>query len=747
MLSHEVEKIVSKALEEAKSRHHEFATVEHLCFVLFENPKIKALLQQIGVSKKELRARFLEFIEHQIEVLPENSEVETLPSLGFQRVLQRAAIHIVGAGKKEVSVEHVLVAAFDEDESYAVFMMQQAGITRLDLVSVISHGGIGTEEDDEIEIDEDEAEEDGAPHKKTNLSRYTLCLTTEARMGRLDQLIGREKELERIIQVLSRRRKNNPLLVGDPGVGKTALAEGLAMKIIEGKVPEYLQGAEMYLLDMGAMLAGARYRGDFENRMKAVLKAIEAKPNAIMVIDEIHTVIGAGSTTGSSMDASNLLKPILSKGSLRCIGSTTYKEYRSYFEKDRALARRFQKIDIDEPSSEECEQILRGIKQRYEEFHGVTISDDAIKASVQLSARFLHERKLPDKAIDLIDEACARLRLHNSQNPTVVHSIVDQKAIEEAVASMAQIPSRTISHDDKELLARLESNLKAHVFGQDEAIEQIANAILMSRAGLRDKDKPIGSFLFTGPSGVGKTEVAKQLAMSLGVAMIRFDMSEYMERHTASRLVGAPPGYVGFEQGGLLTDAINKTPYAVLLLDEIEKAHPDVFNMLLQVMDYGKLTDNNGRASDFRHVILIMTSNVGAREREHRTIGFFEEGQKNQDDKAVKLLFSPEFRNRLDAKISFNKLAPEIVLKVVNKFIHELESQLLEKKVTVSITEEAAQYLAKQGYDPSMGARPLARIIQEHIKKPLAKELLFGSLTSGGHVEIALVDGALKIRL
>lgn len=747
MLSHEVEKIVEKALEEAKLRHHEFATVEHLCLVLFENPKIKALLQQIGVSKKELRARFLEFIEHQIEVLPENSEVETLPSLGFQRVLQRAAVHIVGAGKSEVSVEHVLVAAFDEDESYAVFMMQQAGITRLDLVSVISHGGIGTEDDDEIEIDEDEVEEDGSPHKKTNLSRYTLCLTAEARMGRLDQVIGREKELERIIQILSRRRKNNPLLVGDPGVGKTALAEGLAMKIVEGKVPEYLLGAEMYLLDMGAMLAGARYRGDFENRMKAVLKAIEAKPNAIMVIDEIHTVIGAGSTTGSSMDASNLLKPILAKGNLRCIGSTTYKEYRSYFEKDRALVRRFQKVDIDEPSSEECEQILRGIKQRYEEFHGVTISDEAIKSSVALSSRFLHERKLPDKAIDLIDEACARLRLQNSQNQNAGHSVVDQGAIEEAVASMAQIPSRTISHDDKELLARLESNLKANVFGQDEAIEQIANAILMSRAGLRDKDKPIGSFLFTGPSGVGKTEVAKQLAASLGVNMIRFDMSEYMERHTASRLVGAPPGYVGFEQGGLLTDAINKTPYAVLLLDEIEKAHPDVFNMLLQVMDYGKLTDNNGRASDFRHVILIMTSNAGAREREHRSIGFFEEGQKNQDDKAIKLLFSPEFRNRLDAKVSFNKLGPEIVLKVVNKFIHELETQLLEKNVTISITEEAAQYLAKQGYDPAMGARPLGRIIQEQLKKPLAKELLFGALMHGGHVEIALVDGALKIIL
>ena len=500
----------------------------------------------------------------------------------------------------------------------------------------------------------------------------------------------------------------------------------------------------MYLLDMGAILAGARYRGDFENRMKAVLKAIEAKPNAIMVIDEIHTVIGAGATTGSSMDASNLLKPILSKGRLRCIGSTTFKEYRSYFEKDRALARRFQKIDIDEPSDEECEQILRGIRPRYEEFHSVKITDEAIKLSVNLSKRFLHERKLPDKAIDLIDEACARLRLLNSQSTIKSQSLVDEKAIEEAVASMAQIPSRTISHDDKELLGRLENSLKANVFGQDQAIEQISNAILMSRAGLREKDKPIGCFLFTGPSGVGKTEVAKQVALSLGVNLIRFDMSEYMERHTASRLVGAPPGYVGYEQGGLLTDAINKTPYAVLLLDEIEKAHPDVFNMLLQVMDYGKLTDNNGRASDFRHVILIMTSNVGAREREQRSIGFVEESALHQDDKAVKRLFSPEFRNRLDAKVSFNKLSPEIVVKVVEKFIDELRLQLLEKNVAITISSDAALLLAKLGYDATMGARPLSRIIQEKIKKPLAQELLFGALVNGGSVEIQVVDGQIK---
>ncbi|USN50260.1 MAG: ATP-dependent Clp protease ATP-binding subunit ClpA [Myxococcales bacterium] len=747
MLSHEVEKIVEKALKEAKMRHHEFATVEHLCFVLFESPKIKVLLQQIGVSKKDLRAGFLEFLEHQIDILPENSEVETLPSLGLQRVLQRAAVNIAGAGKSEVSVEHLLIAAFDEDESYAVFLMQQAGISRLDLVSVISHGAVDIEPGEDLdEIDEENSDDDIQGQKKTKLSLYTLCLTEEARRGKLDQLIGREKELERVIQVLSRRKKNNPLLVGDPGVGKTALAEGLASKIVEAKVPEYLKGAEVYLLDMGALLAGARYRGDFENRMKAVLKALEKKPNAIMVIDEIHTVIGAGSTTGSSMDASNLLKPILSKGHLRCIGSTTYREYRSYFEKDRALARRFQKIDIDEPTHQECEQILHGIKKRYEEFHQVKITDEALGAAVALSARFLHERKLPDKAIDLIDEACARLRLANSQNQSKKKLInIDLKAIEDAVASIAQIPSRTVNQDDKDLLKRLEASLKSNVYGQDEAIEKISDAILMSRAGLRERDKPIGSFLFSGPSGVGKTEVAKQLAQSLGVSLIRFDMSEYMERHTASRLVGAPPGYVGYEQGGLLTDAINKTPYAVLLLDEIEKAHPDVFNMLLQVMDYGKLTDNNGRSSDFRHVILIMTSNVGARQREQHSIGFFEEDAKKQDDKAIKLLFSPEFRNRLDATIPFAKLSVATVKRIVGKFISELEQQLKEKNVTITLSENATDYLAQKGYDPAMGARPLARIIQEQIKKPLAKELLFGNLSEGGKVHVEVIDGTLTL--
>lgn len=742
MLSHDVEKVVERALKAAQERRQEFATVEHLCLALFENQRIKALLAQIGTSKRELKKRFLDFIDNQIETLPQGARVETLPSLGFQRVLQRAAVHIVGAGKDEVSVEHVLVAAFDEDESYAVFMMQQAGLTRLELVTVISHGEMFDEEEEDQDLDEEaslEDVEDGEPQRQSVLARYTTCLTEEARKGRLDQLIGREKELLRVIQILSRRRKNNPLFVGEPGVGKTAIAEGLASKIVEGKVPSYLADVEMYLLDMGSMLAGARYRGDFENRMKAVLKAIEAQKNAIMVIDEIHTVIGAGSTTGSSMDASNLLKPVLSKGVVRCIGSTTYKEYRTYFEKDRALARRFQKIDIDEPSDQECIEIISGIKDRYEEFHGVTINEEAIALAVNLSKRFLHERKLPDKAIDLIDEACARMRLLRSTDEQA-GLVIDASAIEEAVATMAQIPSRKISHDDKEVLKSLEETLKSNVFGQDSAIEQMTNAIIMSRAGLREKEKPIGSFLFTGPSGVGKTEVAKQLAQALGVTLIRFDMSEYMERHTASRLVGAPPGYVGFEQGGLLTDAINKTPYAVLLLDEIEKAHPDVFNMLLQVMDYGKLTDSNGRSSDFRHVILIMTSNVGARDLEHRSIGFFEDSSPRKDDNAIKRLFSPEFRNRLDARVTFNKLSQEIVERVVDKFIGELKAQLQEKHVTLTISDSAKALLAKLGYDPSMGARPLARLIQEHVKKPIATELLFGRLLQGGTVHIDVVD-------
>lgn len=740
MLSKEVEEVVEQALDAAYERRQEFATVEHLCLSLFSSPRIQTLLKQLGVNKKELIKRFNNFIESNIEILPEDSSLETLPTIGFQRVLERAALQVVSAGKERVGTEHVLVAAFDEEESHAVYMMQQAGITRLDLVSVISHGDSYSSDD----FSEDSEEVDDLVNEKSALKHFALCLTEEARQGRLDLMIGRDAELERIMQVLSRRRKNNPLLVGEPGVGKSALAEGLASKIVAGEVPAYLQNCEIFLIDLGAMLAGARFRGDFENRLKSVLHAIEEHPNAIMVIDEIHTIIGAGATSGSSMDASNILKPILSLGKLRCIGSTTYKEFRTYFEKDRALLRRFQKIDIDEPSEQECRQILAGIRQRYEEFHGVKISDEAIDRAINLSVRFLHERKLPDKAIDLIDEACARLRLKNSNS--AIHDLdVDALAIEEAVASMAHIPSQTVSNDDKILISGLKKNLKHQIFGQDKAIEQLSNAIMLSRAGLRDPNKPIGCFLFTGPSGVGKTEVAKQLAKALGVSLLRYDMSEYMERHAASRLVGAPPGYVGFEQGGLLTDAINKTPYAVLLLDEIEKAHPDVFNMLLQIMDYGKLTDSNGRPADFRHVILIMTSNVGARELEQKSIGFVEESRLGAYDKALKSLFAPEFRNRLDARIAFNKLAPEVIIQVVHKLINELANQLSNKNVKITISDAASNYLAQRGFDPAMGARPLARLIEDLIKKPLAHELLFGRLAQGGSVNIDLKNSELQI--
>lgn len=746
MLSHEVEKIVEQAIKEAQERRHEFATVEHLCLVLFDSPKIKSLLNQIGIKKKDIKKRFSDFIDNQIERLPDEAQVETLPSLGFQRVLQRASVHIVGAGKEEVSVEHVLVAAFDEDESYAVFMMQQAGITRLDLVSVISHGNYSYED---TSVDDEQEEPLDKEHKKTALSRFTVCLTDEARKGRLDELIGREEEILRAMQVLCRRRKNNPLFVGDPGVGKTALAEGLAIKIVNDDVPEFLKGTKMYLIDMGAMLAGARYRGDFESRMKSVLKEIEQKKNAIMVIDEIHTIVGAGATTGSSMDASNLLKPILSQGKIRCIGSTTYKDYRVHFTKDHALERRFQKIDVGEPSEKECHKILLGIKRKYEDHHQVKITDEAVELAVSLAKRFIHERKLPDKAIDVIDEACARAKIANEQKGNAI--VIDVLAVEQAVATMAHIPPKSLNKSDEIVLSHLKDSLQKSVFGQDEAIEKVSDAILMARAGLKDPQKPIGSFLFTGPSGVGKTEIARQLALSLGVNLIRFDMSEYMERHSASRLVGAPPGYVGFEQGGLLTDAVNKTPHAVLLLDEIEKAHHDVFNMLLQVMDYGKLTDSNGRSSDFRHVVLIMTSNAGARSLEQKAIGFDGSdslnmsADKKADDKALKNIFTPEFRNRLDAIVPFKRLSSKVMLQVVDKFIVELREQVAEKKVFVEIDKAGKEKLAALGFDSIMGARPLGRIISERIKKPLARELLFGQLKNGGTVKISCSNEHLSV--
>lgn len=740
MLSSEVERVIQKALDIAKEKRQEFATLEHLCYVLFDSAKIRSLLGHLGVSRQNLKNRFLDFIDQQIESLPENIAVEPVLSLGFQRVLQRASLQVLSAAKEEVLVEHLLVATFDEEESFAVFMLKQAGLSRLDLVSVISHGDdlmmpLGGEK-------EEYQDEDGESpvSEQSLLARFTENLTAQAARGELDAVVGRKRELDRAVLVLSRRRKNNPLFVGEPGVGKTALAEGLALRIAQGDVPSELKNAEVFLLDMGAMLAGARYRGDFENRMKAVLKELSKKPNNIMVIDEIHTIVGAGATTGSSMDASNLLKPILSKGQLRCIGSTTYKEYRTYFEKDRALARRFQKIDVEEPSKEACIDILKGLKNRYESFHKVEISDEAIAAAVELSIRYLHERKLPDKAIDLIDEASAEVKLRAGH-------IVGKKEIEETIAKMAHIPSQNVTADDKTLLLTLEEDLKKNIFGQDEAINELTHAVLLSRSGLRSKEKPIGSFLFTGPSGVGKTETARQLAKSLSVPLIRFDMSEYMERHTASRLVGAPPGYVGYDQGGLLTDAIHQNPHAVLLLDEIEKAHPDVFNMLLQIMDYGKLTDSNGRPTDFRHTILIMTSNIGAFELEQNPIGFNQKASGREDEKAVKKLFTPEFRNRLDARIAFNKLSKQSVNLIIEKSLQELDDILQEKNVTFAVSDDATAWFSTFGIDPVMGARPLQRLIDREIKRPLAHELLFGKLSKGGKVTVNVVDNKIKLNL
>lgn len=733
MLNQEAKQVIDFALLLAKDRRHEFAGVEHLCCALFENEKIKSLLEIIGISKYELKQRFLEYIDSNYEEVPLPTILETLPSLGFQRVLERATVHVVSAGKKLVKVEDLLVAAFDEEESYAVYLMKSAGITRLDLVSVISHGDYSENfiENDNVSIDEE------IENKKENsLGNYAVCLTDKAKRKELDEVIGRNEEIDRAILVLSRKKKNHPLFVGEPGVGKTALAEGLAIRIIKGQVPKILKDAQMFLLDLGAMLAGARYRGDFENRIKSVLKLLETKKHPIIVIDEIHTVVGAGATTGSSMDASNLLKPILAKGNLRFIGSTTYKEYRTYFEKDRALARRFQKIDIKEPSIEECEQILLGIKKRYEDFHQVLIESSSLKWAVSLAQKFIHERFLPDKAIDLLDEACALVRLDEKTK----EKIVTRSKIEEALSSIANIPSQRINQDDKNELKKLEEKLKAVIFGQDEAIQRLTNAILLSKAGLREKEKPIGSFLFTGPTGVGKTESAKKLAEILGISLIRFDMSEYMEKHAVSRLVGAPPGYVGYDDGGLLTESVYKNPHAVLLLDEIEKAHPDAFNMLLQIMDYGKLTDSNGRMVDFRHCILIMTSNVGARELEQNSIGFIEGNKNKGESTELKRLFSPEFRNRLDAIITFNHLAKTTILDVVTKFITNLKIQLKEKNITLNLTDEAKIFLAEKGYDKTFGARPLGRIIDEKIKKPLSKEMLFGKLQKGGNVTIAFKD-------
>ena len=744
-----LEQAIHGALALANARKHELATLEHLLLSLIEEPDAARVMKACSVNLDELRKTLVSFIDDDLSTLVTDVEgSEAVPTAAFQRVIQRAAIHVQSSGRTEVTGANVLVAIFAERESNAAYFLQEQDMTRYDAVNFIAHGvakdpSFGearpvTGSDEPHETPKAEAGE----AKESALSKYCVDLNVKARKGDVDPLIGREAEVERCIQVLCRRRKNNPLLVGDPGVGKTAIAEGLAHKIINKQTPDVLSRTTIYSLDMGALLAGTRYRGDFEERLKAVMKEMEDHPDAILFIDEIHTIIGAGATSGGAMDASNLLKPALQGGKLRCMGSTTYKEFRQHFEKDRALARRFQKIDVNEPSVPDAIKILMGLKPHFEEHHDLRYTSDAIKAAVELAARYIHDRKLPDSAIDVIDEAGAAQHLLADSKRRKTLGI---KEIEAVVAKIARIPPKTVSKDDVETLRDLEKSLKRMVFGQDKAVDALCSAIKLARAGLRDPEKPIGNYLFAGPTGVGKTEVAKQLATSLGVELIRFDMSEYMEKHAVSRLIGAPPGYVGFDQGGMLTDGVDQHPHCVLLLDEMEKAHPDVYNILLQVMDHGKLTDHNGRTVDFRNVILIMTSNAGASEMSKEAIGFNRERRTGEDTAAIERTFTPEFRNRLDAVISFASLGKEVILEVVTKFVLQLEAQLIDRNVHIDLTPEAAAWLGEKGYDDKMGARPLARVIQEHIKKPLAEELLFGKLTKGGTVRVGVKDGALDL--
>ena len=743
MLSSNLEQTLHRALAAANERRHEYATLEHLMLALTEDPDAVAVLRACGVELDRLRSDLLDYIDNELANLITAQPGDAKPTAGFQRVLQRAAIHVQSSGREEVTGANVLVAMFSERESHAVYFLQEQEMSRLDAVNYISHGIAkvqGQAQDRTVHgADEDVAAENVVRRGHEALDSYCVDLNKKARDGKVDPLIGREPEIERTIQVLCRRTKNNPLYVGDPGVGKTALAEGLARRIVNGEVPEVLSDATVFSLDMGALLAGTRYRGDFEERVKAVLAEIEELDGAILFIDEIHTVIGAGATSGGAMDASNLLKPALQSGTLRCIGSTTYKEYRNYFEKDRALVRRFQKIDINEPSIDDAVKILQGLKPYYEEHHDVRYTQDALRTAVELSAKYIGDRKLPDKAIDVIDEVGASQKL---LPPNKRRKTVGVKDIETVIAKIARIPPKTVSQDDKASLKNLERDLKTMVFGQDKAILALSAAIKLARAGLREPEKPIGSYLFSGPTGVGKTEVARQLARSLGVELPRSDMSAYMERHSVSRLIGAPPGYVGFDQGGLLTDAVDQHPHSVLLLDEIEKAHPDLFNVLLQVMDYGKLTDHNGKTVDFRNVIVIMTTNAGAADLAKPAIGFERQERAGEDEEAINRMFSPEFRNRLDAIIPFGNLTPEIVSRVVDKFVMQLEAQLADRNVTIELTSAARDWLARKGYDPLYGARPLARVIQEHIKKPLAEELLFGKLAKGGAVKVEIKDDA-----
>ncbi len=758
-LSRHLEETLRRALNLAGERNHEYATLEHLLLSLIDDPDAVAVMRACNVDLGKLAQELTRFIDEDLKDLAQTLEEDAKPTLSFQRVVQRALIHVQSSGREEVTGANILVAIFAERESHAAYFLQQQDMTRLDAVSYISHGiakapGLNAEravrgsDDPEEDGDDEGMQEAGeaeaeAPENEA-LAQYCVDLNEKARAGKIDPLIGRALEIDRTIQILCRRTKNNPLYVGEPGVGKTAIAEGLARRIVEGNVPDVLATATIYALDMGALLAGTRYRGDFEERLKAVMREIEGIDNAVLFIDEIHTVIGAGATSGGAMDASNLLKPALASGTIRCVGSTTYKEYRGYFEKDRALLRRFQKIDVNEPTIEDAVKIMNGLKPYYEEHHKVRYTSDAIRSAVELSARYINDRKLPDKAIDVIDEVGAAEMLKPQSRRKKVIGVRDVEAV---VSKIARIPPKSVTKKDENVLANLQDDLKRVVFGQDVAIEALASAVKLSRAGLREPEKPIGSYLFSGPTGVGKTEAAKQLADTMGLTLHRFDMSEYMERHTVSRLIGAPPGYVGFDQGGLLTDSVDQHPHSVLLLDEIEKAHPDVFNLLLQVMDHGKLTDHNGKKIDFRNVVLIMTTNAGAAEMQKHAIGFNRGMRSDEDSEAIKKLFTPEFRNRLDAIIPFAALAPEVVGRVVDKFVLQLEAQLSDRDVTISMTDAARTWLADKGYTPEFGARPLARVIQENIKQPLAEELLFGTLKRGGHVKIRLEQGKLVFDL
>ncbi len=747
MLSQELEFCLNDAFAGAREARHEFMTVEHLLLAILDTPKIREILKSCGAETGKLKTELKQFIDQTTPRLPAGEDRDVQPTLGFQRVLQRAVFHVQSSGKKEVTVANVLVAIFSEKQSHAAYLLSMQDVSRLDIVNFIAHGLAKSAGEETREREEggtgNEAERDGESGGSA-LDKYATNLNDSARKGKIDPLIGRKLEIERTIEILCRRRKNNPLYVGEAGVGKTAIAEGLARMIVENQVPDVLLDATIYSLDMGSLIAGTKYRGDFEKRLKAVLAEVKKQPGAILFIDEIHTVIGAGAASGGVMDASNLIKPALANGELRCIGSTTYNEYRGIFEKDHALTRRFQKIDVTEPSIQDTVDILRGLKSRYEEHHGIKYEDDALQAAAELAARHINDRHMPDKAIDVVDEAGANLRLQPVEkrdgSVTVTH-------IENVVARIARIPPKNVSLSDRDVLRNLERNLKLTIFGQDRAIEALAAAIKMSRSGLGDQRKPVGSFLFSGPTGVGKTEVTRQLALAMGVELVRFDMSEYMERHTVSRLIGAPPGYVGFDQGGLLTEAIAKHPHCVLLLDEIEKAHEDVYNLLLQVMDHGTLTDNNGRKADFRHVIIVMTTNAGAFEMNRTAIGFMHADNGSDGMEAIKKRFSPEFRNRLDAVVQFDGLDQATIERVVDKLLVEAEAQLELKHVSLTVDEPARQWIAKRGYDPKMGARPMARVIQEFIKRPLAEELLFGKLINGGHVDVGVSADGQKLTL